>query len=159
MAQYSAWDADVATAIIDGLKSKPGALIPMLHALQAKFGYVDPAAVPIMADALNLSRAEVHGVITFYHDFRQHPGGRHTIKICRAEACQSMGADALIEHVKAHLGVDFHGTTSDGAFTLEAAYCLGNCACSPAMLIADELYGRLDEKRFDSIIQEWAGVA
>lgn len=159
MAQYSAWDADIATAIIDGLKSKPGALIPMLHALQAKFGYVDPAAVPILASTLNLSRAEVHGVITFYHDFRQHPGGRHTIKICRAEACQSMGADALIEHVKAHLGVDFHGTTSDGAFTLEAAYCLGNCACSPAMLIADELYGRLDEKRFDSIIQEWAGVA
>jgi formate dehydrogenase subunit gamma len=131
----------------------------MLHALQAKFGYVDPAAVPIMASALNLSRAEVHGVITFYHDFRQHPGGRHTIKICRAEACQSMGADALIEHVKDHLGVDFHGTTSDGAFTLEAAYCLGNCACSPAMLVGDELYGRLDEKRFDSIIQEWAGVA
>ncbi len=159
MAQYSAWDADIATAIIDGLTSKPGALIPMLHALQAKFGYVDPAAVPIMASALNLSRAEVHGVITFYHDFRQHPGGRHTIKICRAEACQSMGADALIEHVKDHLGVDFHGTTSDGAFTLEAAYCLGNCACSPAMLVGDELYGRLDEKRFDSIIQEWAGVA
>jgi formate dehydrogenase subunit gamma len=131
----------------------------MLHALQAKFGYVDPAAVPIMASALNLSRAEVHGVITFYHDFRQHPGGRHTIKICRAEACQSMGADALIAHVKEHLGVDFHGTTSDGAFTLEAAYCLGNCACSPAMLVGDELYGRLDEKRFDSIIQEWAGVA
>jgi len=96
VAHYSAWDADIATAIIDGLTSKPGALIPMLHALQAKFGYIDPAAVPIMAGALNLSRAEVHGVITFYHDFRQHPGGRHTIKICRAEACQSMGADALI---------------------------------------------------------------
>lgn len=159
MTQFSAWDAQIARSCIAELKSKPGALLPILHALQERFGYVDKEAVPIIADELNLSRAEVHGVITFYHEFRHEAPGRYTIKICRAEACQSMGCNDLIEHVKSSLGIDFHETTADGKFSLEAVYCLGNCACSPALMVNEEPYGYVDPKSFDGIVAELSEVA
>jgi formate dehydrogenase subunit gamma len=116
---------------------------------------VPPAAVPIIADGLNLSRAEVHGVISFYHYFRDTKPGRHTIHMCRAEACQSMNQPALEAHAKRKLGVGFHGTTADGAFTFEPVYCLGNCACSPAIMVDGELYGRVTPDRFDAILAQW----
>jgi formate dehydrogenase subunit gamma len=142
--------------IVARLKEARGALLPILHAIQGEFGHVPPAAVPIVADGLNLSRAEVHGVISFYHYFRDTPPGRHTIHLCRAEACQAMNQRALEQHAKARLGIDFHQTTSDGAFTFEPVYCLGNCACPPSMLVDGELYGRVTLDRFDEIAEEWA---
>jgi formate dehydrogenase subunit gamma len=145
----------VVAAAVDRLKPKPGALLPILHAVQGALGYVPPAAVPLIADGLNLSRAEVHGVISFYHFFRDTPPGRHTIHLCRAEACQSMNQQATEAHAKQRLGVDYHGTTANGQFTFEPVYCLGNCACSPAMMIDDELYGRVTPKRFDEIVSTW----
>lgn len=145
---------DAVQRAIEQHKHAAGALLPILHAVQNALGYVPEGSVPPIAKALNLSRAEVHGVITFYHYFRQHPVGRHVVQLCRAEACQSMGARALEAHVKAKLGIDFHGTTADGAFTLEPVYCLGNCACAPSMLIDDELYGRMDAERFDALVVE-----
>jgi formate dehydrogenase subunit gamma len=129
-------------------------LLEVLHAIQAALGYVPPAAVPVVAEGLNLSRAEVHGVVTFYHYFRHSPPGTHTVSLCRAEACQSMGADALAAHARKQLGVDFHETTPDGAFSLEPIYCLGNCACSPAMMIDGRLYGRVTPERFDTLLAE-----
>ena len=131
-----------------------GALLPVLHGIQDALGYVPPEAVPQIADGLNLSRAEIHGVISFYHHFRETPPGRHTVYVCRAESCQSMGADALVDHARKRLGVDFHGTTADGAVTLEPIYCLGNCALSPAMMVDGELYGRVSPKRFDAVVTE-----
>jgi formate dehydrogenase subunit gamma len=145
------------SGIISRLKDAPGALLPILHAIQDEFGYVSPAAVPAIADGLNLSRAEVHGVISFYHYFRDAPPGRHTIHLCRAEACQAMNQRALEQHAKTRLGIDFHQTTSDGAFTFEPVYCLGNCACGPSMLVGGELYGRVTPERFDEIAAEWKG--
>src|SRR5512135_308968 len=120
---------EAVSAAVGRLKDKPGALLPILHAVQDALGFVPPAAVPLIADGLNLSRAEVHGVISFYHYFRDTPPGRHTIHMCRAEACQSMNQHALEAHAKQKLGVDFHGTTANGAFSFEPVYCLGNCAC------------------------------
>jgi formate dehydrogenase subunit gamma len=130
----------------------PGALLPLLHAIQDELGYVPPDAVPIVARALNLSRAEVHGVVTFYHLFRTTPPGKHVLYVCRAEACQSMGARALEKHVREKLKVDFHETTADGRFSLEPVYCLGNCACSPAVMIDETVYGRVTPKRFDELL-------
>ncbi len=150
------WDADLAQAIIDKYSDVPGASLPILHALQDEFGYVDPAAVPLIAKALHLSRAEIHGVISFYHEFRTEPSGQRIVKLCRAEACQSMGCRALESHVKQRLGVDFGETTPDRRFTLEAVYCLGNCALSPAIMIDSELHGRVDADRFDTILVEAA---
>ncbi len=141
-------------AITTALKDKPGALLPILHGVQNALGYVPTECVPTIAKALNLSRAEVHGVISFYHYFRDTPPGKHTIHLCRAESCQSMGGKLLENHVKAKLGIDFHETTVDGKFTLEPVYCLGNCACSPAMQIDDEIYGRVSANRFDAAINE-----
>jgi len=154
MSSPSPWNAETAAALIAERRALPGALLPMLHALQEEFGYIDQAAVPLLADALNLSRAEIHGVITFYHDFRREPRGRHVVKVCRAESCQSMGADRLVAHAKGKLGVDFHHTTKDGRFTLEQVFCLGNCALSPAVMIDGELHGRVDEAGFDRLLQE-----
>jgi formate dehydrogenase subunit gamma len=131
-----------------------GALLSILHALQDRFGYIDPAAVPLIADALNLSRAEVHGVVTFYHDFRESPPGRQVVRVCRAEACQSMGGERLAAHIKERLGIDFHETSADGSFTLEPVFCLGDCACSPAVMIDGRLHGRVDPARFDRLIAE-----
>jgi len=126
----------------------------ILHEVQDRFGYVARESVPIIAHALNLSRAEVHGVVTFYHDFRHQPPGRDVIRLCRAESCQAMGAVALADHVRSRLGVGFGETTRDGAFTLEALYCLGNCGCSPAMVLNDELHGRVSAARFDELLAE-----
>jgi formate dehydrogenase subunit gamma len=143
------------TGVLARLKTKPGALLPVLHAIQDELGYVPAAAVPLIADGLNLSRAEIHGVISFYHYFRDTPPGRHVIHMCRAEACQSMNQRAVEAHAKQRLGVDFHQTTSNGAFTFEPVYCLGNCACSPAVMVDGELYGRVTTERFDEIVADW----
>lgn len=132
--------------------SKAGALMPVLHAVQDRLGYVPPAAVAQIADALNLSRAEVHGVLTFYHDFRKHPPGKHIVRLCQAESCQSMGSARLASHAKRKLGVDFHETTADGNVTLEPVYCLGGCAVSPTMMIDGRLYARVTDERFDSVV-------
>ena len=148
------WDKNAVAAVIDDLKEKPGALLPILHGIQDGLGYIPPDSVPMIAAALNLSRAEVHGVISFYHYFRETPPGKHTIHLCRAESCQSMNAAALEAHAKTKLGIDFHETTGDGAFSLEPVYCLGNCACSPAMTVDGEVYGRVSPERFDEILNE-----
>lgn len=147
------WDSDRAERLIDEHRHAPGALLPILHALQDAFGYVDAAAVPLIAKALNLSRAEVHGVISFYHDFRDAPPGRHVVKVCRAEACQSMGNARLIDHVKQRLGIDFHQTSADGRYTLEPVFCLGDCSCSPALTIDGKVHGRVDPARFDALLE------
>lgn len=145
------WQAQVEQAV-DRFAATPGGLLVILHAVQDELGYIPPGAVPVIANALNLSRAEVYGVISFYHDFREQPRGRHHVRLCRAEACQSMGAEALLQHACARLGVGLHGTTADGAVTLDPVYCLGNCALSPAMLVDDELYGCVTPARFDALM-------
>ena len=121
---------------------REGPLLPILHDIQAEYGYVPEAAQPVIAAALGLTRAEVHGVVSFYHDFRDHPSGRHVLRLCRAEACQSMGADALADRVRAALGIDFHETTPDGRLTLEPVFCLGLCACAPSAQMGERLLGR-----------------
>lgn len=150
------WDADSAQARITELQHLPGALLPILHALQEEFGYIDKAAIPLIAQALNLSHAEVHGVISFYHDFRHTPPGRHTIKMCRAEACQSMGCERLIEHVEHKLKIRLGETTADRDFTVQEVFCLGNCALSPALMLDGELYGRVSSEMADRLIAEYA---
>ncbi len=139
--------------IVHDQKHIEGPMLPILHALQAEFGYVPDIAKQIIADELNLSRAEVHGVITFYPDFRDHQGGRHVLKICRAEACQSMGGDDLADKARRLLGVDFHQTTPDDSVTLEPVYCLGLCACAPAAMLDGEVYGRVDEHCLSDIFE------
>jgi formate dehydrogenase subunit gamma len=146
---------DTIGLVVRALKDTPGALLPVLHGVQDALGYIPAAAVPLIADGLNLSRAEVHGVISFYHYFRDTPPGRHTVRLCRAEACQSMHSQALEAHAKARLGIDFHQTTGSGTFSLEPVYCLGNCALSPAMMVDDEVYGRVTSARFDAVTAEW----
>jgi formate dehydrogenase subunit gamma len=136
------------------LKTLPGALMPIFHAVQEAVGHVPKDAVPLIASELNLSVAEVHGVLTFYHYFRKEPGGRHVVHLCRAEACQAVGAVELESHAKRSLGIDFHGTTSDGAITLEPVYCLGNCALGPSVMIDDKLQGRVSNRRFDQLISQ-----
>ena len=140
------------SSLLENYRDVPGGLLPLLHAVQDKLGYIPPEQVPAIASAMNLSRAEVHGVISFYHDFRTEPGGRHTVQVCRAEACQAMGSRALEDHAKRTLGVEFGGTTADGAITLEPVYCLGNCACSPSIRIDDNVYARVDPARFDALL-------
>ena len=137
---------------IEQYRDVPGGLLPLLHALQDALGYIPGEAVPVIARALHLSRAEVHGVISFYHDFRSEPAGSHTLQICRAEACQAMGSRALEAHAKQRLGVDYGGTSADGAITLQAVYCLGNCACSPTVRIDDEIHARVDAGRLDELL-------
>ena len=141
-------DADIASrteAIVGRLKPLEGPLLPILHEVQEEFGYVPQAALPAIAQGLNLSRAEVHGVVSFYHDYREAPAGRHVIKVCRAEACQSMGGEALAERLLGLLGLDWHETSADGAVTIEPVYCLGLCACAPAAMLDGDVIGRLDE--------------
>jgi formate dehydrogenase subunit gamma len=150
----STFDARAIDEIVATLAGKPGALMPVLHAVNERFGYIPPDAVPAIARALNLSRAEVHGVVSFYHDFRTERPGRKIIRVCRAESCQAMGAVALAEHIQARLGIDFGQTSANGDFTLEPVYCLGNCACSPAIVVGDDLYGRVNQQRFDEIFSE-----
>jgi formate dehydrogenase subunit gamma len=142
------------TAVINELKGLEGPLLPILHGLQEEFGYVPGESLPVIADALNLSRAEVHGVVTFYHDYRNHPAGRHVLKLCRAEACQSMGGDAIAAKMQQLLGIGFHETTKDGAVTLEPVYCLGLCACAPSAMLDGEVIGRLDAEKIEEIAAE-----
>ena len=141
--------------VVAAARGRPGALIEILHGVQAELGFIPAAAVPVLAEELNLSRAEVHGVVTFYHYFRHDAPGRHTLRVCQAESCQSMGSDALTAHVKKRLGIDFHETTPDGVYTLEPVYCLGNCACSPALMRNEEVCGRVTPARFDELMAEW----
>lgn len=131
-----------------------GPLLPILHGMIEAFGYVPDAAVEPIADALNISRAEVHGVVSFYHDFRTAPAGRHVVKICRAEACQAQGANALAETVLARLGTAWHGTTPNGAVTIEPVYCLGLCANGPAAMVDDRPVAGLDEAKLAALIAE-----
>lgn len=140
--------------IIDGMKGLEGPLLPILHGIQEDFGCVPAEALPVIADALNLSKAEVHGVVTFYHDYRSEPAGRHVLKLCQAEACQSMGSDAVADRVKRLLGIGFHETAADGSVTLEPVYCLGLCACAPAAMLDGEVIGRLDADAIDEIVAE-----
>ncbi len=140
--------------IATALKNKPGALLPILHAVQDTLGYIPEESIPTIAKTLNLSRAEVHGVISFYHYFRDSKPGKQIIHLCRAESCQAMGGKHLEAHVKNRLGIDFHETTSDGQYSLEPVYCLGNCACSPAIQIGTDVYGRVSADSFDAIINE-----
>ena len=144
----------ITQAIVAELKGLEGPLLPILHEIQAEFGYVPQESLPVIARELNLSRAEVHGVVTFYHDFRERPAGRHVLKLCRAEACQSMGGEAVAERVKALLGIDFHQTTLDGAVTLEPVYCLGLCSCAPSAMLDGEVHGRLDAAAAAELVEE-----
>ena len=141
------------------LKDLPGALLPVLHAVQEALRFVPKDAVPLIARELNLSIAEVHGVVSFYHYFLQERPGRRVLHLCRAEACQARGSVALEAHAKAKLGIDFHGTTSDGAITLEPVYCLGNCALGPSLMIDDQLHGRVTAERFDALVASGRGRA
>lgn len=138
--------------ILTAHHGREGALLPILHDIQAAFGHIPQVALPQIAKGLNISKAEVHGVVSFYHDFRDHPAGVHVVKLCRAEACQAVGADRVAAHAQAALGVDWHGTTGDGRVTLEPVFCLGLCACGPAAMVDGKLVGRVDEARMDQII-------
>ena len=146
------WDDAEALEIVERHRHLPGATLPILHALHERFGYIDRAAIPVVAEALNLSQAEIHGVVSFYHDFRVAPPGHHTLRLCRAEACQAMGCNALIDHAEKRFDTKLGTTTTDGALSLEAVYCLGNCACAPAMMLDGSLHGRVDPARFDRLL-------
>jgi formate dehydrogenase subunit gamma len=154
MAVHEAWNGDLAAEVIKLHVGRDGPLLPILHDLQAMFGCVPEAAVPQVAEALNLSRAEVHGVVTFYHDFRREPAGRHVLKMCRAEACQAAGCEALAAHAEGKLGVKFGDTSADGRVTLEPIYCLGLCSVSPAAMLDGKLHARLDQKKVDALIAQ-----
>jgi formate dehydrogenase subunit gamma len=152
MATLTPQQREAVLRVVADLRTRPGPLLEILHGVQTALGFIPPDAVPLLAAELNLSRAEVHGVVTFYHHFRSTAPGRRTVRLCQAEACQSMGALKLAEHVKKRLGVEFHQTTADGQYTLEPVYCLGNCACSPALMIDEELQGRVTPDSFDALI-------
>ena len=153
------WDAERAKTLISAEVQREGGLLPALHALMAGFGHVPEAAEPMLADAFNLSRAEIRGVISFYHDFRREPAGRHVLKLCRAEACQSMNGAALAADLLARLGLAWGETTQDGALTVEPVYCLGLCAMSPAALFDGAPFGRLDAGRLDALVSSARGTA
>lgn len=153
-----AFDLSAVETVIRQRKTMPGAMLPILHGVQEQVGYIPPEAVQLIADGLNVSRAEVHGVITYYHFFRQTPPGRQVVQICRAEACQAVGSDALVAHAKAALGCDFHETTADGAFTLEAVYCLGQCACGPAVMLGDDVHARVSPAKLDRLLEAKRGT-
>jgi formate dehydrogenase subunit gamma len=152
--RYEPWDAEHAARIISEHVRREGPALPILHALQETFGHVPEAAVCMVAEALNLSRAEVHGVVTFYHDFRSEPPGRRVLKLCRAEACQAAGGDAVAAAAQSRLGIEIGHTTPDGRITLEAVYCLGLCATAPSAMLDDRVVGRLDEPRLAALLTE-----
>lgn len=154
MAAYEPWTVERAQALIAKHKDQDGPLLPILHAIVEEFGYVDEAAEPLIAEALNISRAEVHGVVTFYHDFRRKPAGRHVLKLCRAEACQAAGGDAIAARAEQQLGIALGGTAADGSVSLEPVYCLGLCACAPSAILDGRVHGRLDDKRLAALIAE-----
>jgi formate dehydrogenase subunit gamma len=149
-----AWDANRASEIIAGFTGQPGSLLPILHAIQQAFGCIPEAAEPLIAEQLNITRAEVHGVVTFYHDFRREPAGQHVLKICRAEACQSMGAEALVSHLERSLGLRCGETSADGQITVEAVYCLGLCAVAPSAMLDGAVVGRLNERKLETLVAE-----
>ena len=154
MAHAESWSEKRGREVIAAHQAGEGPLLPILHALQETFGHVPREAVPMVAEALNLSRAEVHGVVTFYHDYRAEPAGRHVIKLCRAEACQSMGCESLVEHAEQKLHVACGETTADGRVTLEPVYCLGLCATAPSALVDGRVVGRLTAQKLDAILDE-----
>jgi len=154
MPAYEPWDAARGAEIIAEHTHLEGATLVMLQALQEAFGYVPEPAIPMIASTLNLSRAEVHGVFTFYHDFRRQPAGRHVLKLCRAEACQAAGGDALAARAESKLGIAIGNTTPDERVTLEPIYCLGLCATAPSAMLDGRLIGRLDEARIDALVAE-----
>ena len=156
MALYEPWNAQRARQIITAKAATEGACLPILHEIQAVFGCVPLAAEPLVAAELNLTRAEVHGIVSFYHDFRRTPPGRHRLQVCRAEACQAVGGDALGAHVREALAVDWHGTTANGAVTLEPVFCLGLCASGPSALLDGRPFGRLDAARIDHMLDTLA---
>lgn len=158
MSTQASFDPVAIAAIIARRQSMPGAMLPILHEIQEVVGYIPSEVVPAIADGLNVSRAEVHGVITYYHFFRQHPAGRNVVQVCRAEACQARGGEALADHAKAALGCDFHQTSSDGDFTLESVYCLGHCSCGPNIMIGDDLHARVSTDKFNQLLQARRGV-
>lgn len=145
-------DIDAVRRLAAQRKDLPGGLLPALHDVQAELGYIPPDGVAAIADAFNLSRAEVHGVITYYHHFRSAPAGRHVLQICRAEACQAMGAEALVDGARQRLGCDLHGCSADGAVTLEPVYCLGLCASSPAVMLDERPLARMTPARLGALI-------
>lgn len=158
MNRHQPFDAGAVRDVIAARKHLPGPMLPILHGIQDAVGFVPADAVPMIADALNVSRAEVHGVISFYHHFRQQPAGKHVVQVCRAEACQSVGCETLARHAEQSLGCAFHGTTPDGQFTLEPVYCLGLCACGPNIAIDGELHARVDAARLDGLLQAKRGA-
>jgi formate dehydrogenase subunit gamma len=145
---------EIVESAIDSHQGKIGALLPVLHSIQDTLGHIPSESVPMIARAMNLSRAEINGVMSFYHDFRSEPAGEHILHLCRAEACQAMGARELEDHVKKRLGIDYGETTSNGLFTLEPVYCLGNCACSPSLRVNDDLHARVTADLFDELIAQ-----
>lgn len=147
------WDSNAVHSIIAMHKDFPGRLLPVLHDIQDTVGYIPPDAVPLIAQGLNLSRAEVHGVITYYPHFRQHQPGKHVVQVCRAEACQSVGSDALEAHVKKTLCCGFHENSADGDVTLEPVYCLGHCSVGPNIMIDDTVHTHVTPKRFDALMK------
>ncbi|WP_111414923.1 formate dehydrogenase subunit gamma [Billgrantia lactosivorans] len=151
---FQPWSPQLVRDEIDALKHKPGALLPILHAVQDRCGYIPREAVPIIAESLQLTRAEVHGVISFYHHFRSAPPGRHVVQLCRAEACQARGSRALEQYARETLGIDYHQTTADREITLEPVYCLGNCACGPSLRVGDRILGRVTPEKFDRLVDE-----
>jgi formate dehydrogenase subunit gamma len=151
------WNPKRAAEIIAAEKAREGAMLPILHALQAEFGYIDRAAEPMIAEALNVTRAEVHGVVTFYHDFRREPAGHHVLRLCRAEACQAAGGDALAAAAERRLGTPIGTTAPGGQVTLEAVYCLGLCATAPSAMLDGRIVGRLDLARFEALLAEAEG--
>jgi formate dehydrogenase subunit gamma len=153
LADHEPWSVARAEAIIASHAGQEGATLPILHDLQSAFGFVPAEAVPLVAHALNLTRAEIHGVVTFYHEYRRHPPGRHILRLCRAEACQALGCEAVAAHAHARLNIGWHETTSDGTVTLEPVFCLGLCAIGPAALLDGQPLARLDAARLETALE------
>lgn len=149
------YDPAIGTEIINQFGAKPEMLVQILHAFVARYAYISTDAIRQIAAELNLSRAEVHGVVSYYHDFRTSPPGKHIVKICQAESCQAMGSRALTAHVEQRVGTPINSTNADNSITLEPVYCLGNCACSPAIMIDQQVYGRIDPKTFDGLLDRY----
>ncbi len=155
MSEFDSANAQLIDSAIASHSGTPGALLPILHAIQDQLGYIPPEGVGRIAEGLNLSRAEVHGVISFYHYFRHKKPGKHVLQVCRAEACQAMQCQKTEAHAKHVLGADYGDTSADGQFTLEAAYCLGNCAAAPTIMVDEKLYGRVTPERLDEVLADW----
>ncbi len=152
------YDKAIASEIINQFGAKPEMLVQVLHAFVQRYGFISDEAIRQIALELNLSRADVHGVVSFYHDFRTTEPGQHIVKICQAESCQAMGSRELTSHAESKLGINMHGTTEDGQLSLEPVYCLGNCACSPAIMIDEKVYGRVSTDKLDGLIEACGGV-